>query len=223
MARRTFDVVDVTEILQHWHAGRSHREIRDSLGVDPKTVRKYVAPAVAAAVLGLGLWATMDAATGTMRLADARLAQQLAGDAVLRRAAQHPRGAAPAALAPAQPWSTKLSRVAALIPDGIWLTALATLPDPAAPARQRVVLEGAVPAGPGEDYIAGVEGFIERLEADPAFMKDVASITFEGASLAQGPAPNVAGFAISVALAPGFASPQATSQTAGPPAAAQPG
>ena len=27
MARRTFDVIDVTEILVHWHAGRSLNEM----------------------------------------------------------------------------------------------------------------------------------------------------------------------------------------------------
>ena len=50
MARRTFDVIDVTEILVHWHAGRSLNEMSDSLGVDRKTIRKYVAPAVAAGI-----------------------------------------------------------------------------------------------------------------------------------------------------------------------------
>jgi len=40
-------VIDVTEILVHWHAGRSQAEIADSLGVDRKTVRKYTAPAIA--------------------------------------------------------------------------------------------------------------------------------------------------------------------------------
>jgi transposase len=48
VARRTFEVIDVTEILVHWHAGRSQAEIADSLGVDRKTVRKYTAPALAA-------------------------------------------------------------------------------------------------------------------------------------------------------------------------------
>lgn len=43
-------MVDVTEILIHWHAGRSLSEIATSLGVDRKTVRKYVAPAVAAGI-----------------------------------------------------------------------------------------------------------------------------------------------------------------------------
>jgi Bacterial regulatory proteins, luxR family len=48
MARRTFNVVDVTEVLVHWYAGRSNSEIAASLGLDRKTVRKYVAPALAA-------------------------------------------------------------------------------------------------------------------------------------------------------------------------------
>ncbi|BCB73693.1 hypothetical protein GCM10022251_82680 [Phytohabitans flavus] len=48
MARRTFDVVDVTEIFIHWYAGRSISEVGTSLGVDRKTIRKYLAPAVAA-------------------------------------------------------------------------------------------------------------------------------------------------------------------------------
>jgi predicted transcriptional regulator len=48
LARRTFNVVDVTEILVHWHAGRSQSEIATSLGVDRKTVKKYVTPALEA-------------------------------------------------------------------------------------------------------------------------------------------------------------------------------
>ena len=48
MARRTFDVVDIIEILVHWHAGRNNSEIAQSLGVDRKTARKYVAAAEAA-------------------------------------------------------------------------------------------------------------------------------------------------------------------------------
>jgi hypothetical protein len=48
MARRSFDVVDVTEILIHWYAGRSISEVSTSLNVDRKTIRKYLAPAFAA-------------------------------------------------------------------------------------------------------------------------------------------------------------------------------
>ena len=44
-------MVDVTEILVHWYAGRSQAEIAGSLGLDRKTVRKYVRPAVAAGFL----------------------------------------------------------------------------------------------------------------------------------------------------------------------------
>jgi transposase len=50
MARRTFDVIDVTEVLMHWHAGRSLLGMSESLGVDRKTIRKYIAPAVAAGI-----------------------------------------------------------------------------------------------------------------------------------------------------------------------------
>jgi transposase len=50
LARRTFDVTDVTEILVHWYAGRSQSEIATGLGVDRKTIRKYLAPAIAAGI-----------------------------------------------------------------------------------------------------------------------------------------------------------------------------
>ena len=43
-------MIDVTEILVHWHAGRSLNEMSQSLGVDRKTIRKYVAPAIAAGI-----------------------------------------------------------------------------------------------------------------------------------------------------------------------------
>jgi transposase len=52
--RRTFTVVDIVEILVHWYAGRSKAEIAKSLGVDRKTVRKYVEPAEAAGFVAGG-------------------------------------------------------------------------------------------------------------------------------------------------------------------------
>jgi transposase len=80
MARRTFDVVDVTEILIHWHAGRSQLQLAASLGVSPKTVRKYTAPAIAAGMVPGGpplppeAWAEL--ARGWFPgLADSRLRQ----------------------------------------------------------------------------------------------------------------------------------------------------
>jgi hypothetical protein len=48
MARRTFEVIDITEILACWHAGRPKNQIASSLGVNRRTISKYVAPAVAA-------------------------------------------------------------------------------------------------------------------------------------------------------------------------------
>ena len=44
-------MIDVTEILTHWHAGRSKNEMAESLGVDRKTLRKYIAPAEAAGIV----------------------------------------------------------------------------------------------------------------------------------------------------------------------------
>jgi transposase len=46
MTRRSFTVIDVVEILVHWHAGRSKAEIARSLDIDRGTVRKYTARAV---------------------------------------------------------------------------------------------------------------------------------------------------------------------------------
>ena len=48
MARRSFHVIDITEILVHWYAGRSQYELAESLGVDRKTIREYLAAALAA-------------------------------------------------------------------------------------------------------------------------------------------------------------------------------
>jgi transposase len=81
MARRTFDVIDVTEILVHWHAGRSLNEMSGSLGVDRKTLRKYIAPAVAAGIVpGGGPARSEEEWAGLVRewfpeLADTRLRQ----------------------------------------------------------------------------------------------------------------------------------------------------
>ena len=44
-------MIDISEILIHWHAGRSQHELAASLGVDRKTIRKYVAPAIAAGMV----------------------------------------------------------------------------------------------------------------------------------------------------------------------------
>ena len=54
MARRSFDVFDLIELLTHWHAGRSQRQLADSLGIDRKTIAKYLAPAIAESLTPAG-------------------------------------------------------------------------------------------------------------------------------------------------------------------------
>ncbi len=39
---------DIVELMVYWHAGRRIGEVSQSLGVDPKTIRKYTAPAIEA-------------------------------------------------------------------------------------------------------------------------------------------------------------------------------
>ena len=46
MAKGTFDAIDVTELLVQW----SLTKMSQSLGVDGKTIRKHIAPAVAAGI-----------------------------------------------------------------------------------------------------------------------------------------------------------------------------
>ena len=45
MTRRSFTVIDIVEILVHWHAGRKKADVARSLGVDRGTVAKYTAKA----------------------------------------------------------------------------------------------------------------------------------------------------------------------------------
>jgi transposase len=40
-------VTDFVEMFRHWHAGRSQVQIHQALGIDRKTIRKYLAPAIA--------------------------------------------------------------------------------------------------------------------------------------------------------------------------------
>jgi transposase len=80
MARRTFDVIDIMEILVHWYAGRSRSEVAQSLGVDRKTAGKYIAAAEAAGMRPGGppvseeRWAEL-AREWFPELADSRLRQ----------------------------------------------------------------------------------------------------------------------------------------------------
>ena len=47
MARRSWNVTDFVEMFRHWNAGRSQVQISEALGIDRKTIRKYLAPALA--------------------------------------------------------------------------------------------------------------------------------------------------------------------------------
>ena len=40
-------MLDLVELFTHWHAGRSQVQLSASLGNDRKTIRKYLAPAIA--------------------------------------------------------------------------------------------------------------------------------------------------------------------------------
>ncbi len=73
-------MIDLVEIYTHWDAGRSQAQIAQSLGVDRKTVRKYLAPVAAAGmrpgdpVRGEARWREL-AGQWFPQLADARLRQ----------------------------------------------------------------------------------------------------------------------------------------------------
>jgi hypothetical protein len=54
MARRSFDVFDLIELFTHWHAGRSQRQLSESLKIDRKTIAKYLAPAIAESLTPAG-------------------------------------------------------------------------------------------------------------------------------------------------------------------------
>jgi hypothetical protein len=47
MARRGIEMFDLIELYMHWQAGRSQVQLWQSLGMDRKTIRKYLAPAEA--------------------------------------------------------------------------------------------------------------------------------------------------------------------------------
>lgn len=44
-------MTDLMELFRHWHAGRSQVQISTALGIDRKTTRKYLAPALAAGLV----------------------------------------------------------------------------------------------------------------------------------------------------------------------------
>ena len=74
------DVVDLTELFVHWEACRSQVQIGESLGLDRKTVRKYLAPALSEGLVpggpaaGEAVWARRIAGWFP-ELSDARVRQ----------------------------------------------------------------------------------------------------------------------------------------------------
>jgi hypothetical protein len=58
-------VIDIVEVLQHWHGGRPKSVVASSLGIDDETVRTYVGSAEAAGLapggppLGRAEWADL--------------------------------------------------------------------------------------------------------------------------------------------------------------------
>src|SRR5439155_3525074 len=42
MAYREVTMIEITEVLRQWLAGARHKQIARRLGLDPKTVRRYV-------------------------------------------------------------------------------------------------------------------------------------------------------------------------------------
>jgi transposase len=72
-------MVDLVELYRHWDAGRTVTELSSSLGLDRKTVRKYLAPVARAGMspggeVGAGRWAEL-AAQWFPGLGDARIRQ----------------------------------------------------------------------------------------------------------------------------------------------------
>lgn len=54
-------MIDIVETLEHWYAGRPKAQVADSLGVDRKTVRRYVARAEEAGLVPGGPPVTTEA------------------------------------------------------------------------------------------------------------------------------------------------------------------
>lgn len=80
MARRTFSSRDVAEICDRWYAGHSLSRVATSLGMDRKTIRKYVAPALQAGLRPGGAPMSLSAWNALIRdwfpaIADVRLRQ----------------------------------------------------------------------------------------------------------------------------------------------------
>jgi len=158
-------------------------------------------PALALAGFGTLLWATVGSATAEMDRAGRVLSVGMAEDAVLRSALVS-RTLAPQGSEGVAPlyWTEKLSAIARAVPDGMRLTKISAVADAANAARDsQLVLEGEMSTA-GGDYLARITDLTDRLSGDASFMRDVASISFDGASVAHGPGHDLAHFAVTVVL-----------------------
>ena len=51
MVRRKLNVIDIVEVLEHWYSDRLISVMASSLGLDTKTIRKYVVKAKEARIV----------------------------------------------------------------------------------------------------------------------------------------------------------------------------
>lgn len=167
---------------------------------------RAVLPGLALLGLVILLWTTMAGANAERDRSTEILAAALNEDAVLRtslvrrtRPAQDQEGGETLY------WTDKLMAIANTVPPGMWLTKLTTVSNAAPQGGRnpgtdtRLVLEGALPSS-GDDYLARINALIARLSGDAPFMRDVASIGFDGASVTHGAERDLAQFSITIIL-----------------------
>jgi hypothetical protein len=163
--------------------------------VTERDPRALALPGLAVLAVTAGLWFAMPSGAGasTDEAADA-LATALGEEAATRAAQRRLRDAPrPDPTAEALPWSSRLLTLSRAAPPGLWLTRVAVVAEGSS-GRERLVLEGAVPAGPA-DPLGLITGFVEALSADAAF-KPAGGVAFEGATAENGIVRFTAGVAL---------------------------
>ena len=157
--------------------------------------RALVLPGLAVLAVAAGLWFAMPSGAGaSTEAASEALAAALSEEAAIRAAQRRLRDAPrPDPTAEALPWSNRLLALSQAAPPGLWLTRVAVVAEGSS-GRERLVLEGAVPAGPA-DPLGLITGFVEALSADAAF-KPTGGVVFEGAAAESGIVRFTAGVAL---------------------------
>ncbi|MBV9785689.1 MAG: hypothetical protein JO264_17935 [Acidisphaera sp.] len=162
---------------------------------------RAVLPGLALAGLVFLLWTTVAAEVAEANRSTDVLTARLTEDAILRTALVR-RTRPPPDEGGTDPltWTEKLLAIARAVPGGMWLTKATASADAAkAGVDSRLVLEGEVPSS-SDDYLGRITGLIDRLSGDAAFMRGVASIHFDGASVTHGPEGDLAEFTITIVL-----------------------